>query len=124
MRYQVRPVQWGYGHRRFQVVDGANEVVLATLLTRENAEDEVIVLNLNVKDRVADHPHLRTSSGVAVEPGEPAPSRKCGRCRADFPADPLRHPVAIADWWICDDCREVLLGSGRLVPATAVRSGD
>jgi hypothetical protein len=45
MRYQVRPLPWGFGHRRYQVVDTENGGVLAILLRRDRAEDEVLVLN-------------------------------------------------------------------------------
>ena len=32
---------------------------------------------------------------------EPVATRKCGRCRQEFPTDPLSVPGVILDWWLC-----------------------
>jgi hypothetical protein len=38
-------------------------------------------------------------------------SHRCGRCRKTFPLDV--HDAA-ADWWVCEECRAVLMpGSVR-----------
>ena len=40
--------------------------------------------------------------------------RRCGRCRGSFPAAPTPL-AALAEWWICTDCRAMLL-PGTLDP--------
>lgn len=50
-----------------------------------------------------------------------APGRKCGRCRQIFAADPHHVDGTIADWWLCDPCRLVLLGD-RHAPDRAAGS--
>jgi hypothetical protein len=37
-------------------------------------------------------------------------ARKCGRCQQLFAGDPALFPAAIPDWWLCPDCRSILLG--------------
>jgi hypothetical protein len=50
-----------------------------------------------------------------------APGRKCGRCRQTSAADPHHVDGTIADWWLCDRCRLVLLGD-RHAPDRAAGS--
>ncbi len=35
---------------------------------------------------------------------------RCGRCQAWFPWDGDGGPMAVAEWWLCDQCRAQLLG--------------
>jgi hypothetical protein len=37
------------------------------------------------------------------------PTRKCGRCRLTFEGDPSLDPVAQRKWWLCPQCRVILL---------------
>ena len=41
------------------------------------------------------------------------PTRQCGRCRKTFAGDPSLHREALAEWWVCPECRTVLFGAGR-----------
>ena len=41
------------------------------------------------------------------------PARQCGRCRELFDGDPNLHPQALAEWWVCRECRAVLFGTSR-----------
>jgi hypothetical protein len=45
---------------------------------------------------------------------EPVATRKCGRCRQEFPTDPLAVPGVVLDWWLCPPCYETLLGPAPL----------
>lgn len=49
---------------------------------------------------------------TAAEPAtdQPPVPQVCGRCREAFPGDPTLLPTAIAEWWACDPCRELLFG--------------
>jgi hypothetical protein len=54
---------------------------------------------------------------MASEPADlpgAAPSvlaHKCGRCRVDFPPDPLQESEPPeGEWWLCPACRIKLLG--------------
>jgi hypothetical protein len=38
------------------------------------------------------------------------PPQQCGRCRLLFEGDPTLHPAARPDWWLCPQCRAILLG--------------
>jgi len=42
-----------------------------------------------------------------------APPRRCGRCRGLFDGDPMLHPSARPDWWLCPPCRTALFGAAR-----------
>ena len=46
-----------------------------------------------------------------LEPGVPA--RQCGRCRELFDGDPTLHREALAEWWVCTECRGALFGTSR-----------
>src|SRR5690606_42058623 len=41
----------------------------------------------------------------------PQPSRRCGRCRNEFPLEPGADPRTASDWWACGPCHAVLLRS-------------
>ena len=43
---------------------------------------------------------------------DPQP-RVCGRCRLVFEGDPTLHAAAIPQWWVCPECRTVLLPNRR-----------
>jgi hypothetical protein len=36
-------------------------------------------------------------------------SRRCGRCRQEFPLDPDTDPLTVVDWWVCGPCHAILL---------------
>ncbi len=43
-------------------------------------------------------------------PADPGFRRRvCGRCRLMFDGDPSDPPTALAPWWVCPECRTVLL---------------
>lgn len=52
---------------------------------------------------------------MSQTPVIPAPAagslaaRKCGRCQQMFEGDASLPTLSIADWWVCDNCRHVLL---------------
>jgi hypothetical protein len=54
------------------------------------------------------------ASGADPVGEQPLGSRQCGRCRQSFPGDPLLHPVAQPEWWLCPPCRDSLLGSRKV----------
>ena len=37
------------------------------------------------------------------------PTRRCGRCRLDFPIGADVDPMELRDWWACAACTEALL---------------
>ena len=41
------------------------------------------------------------------------PGRQCGRCQRPFPADPDHMAGTLPEWWLCVECRVILLGSFR-----------
>ena len=41
------------------------------------------------------------------------PERRCWRCLHMFPGDPAREPTPTPEWWLCDPCEQMLLGSTR-----------
>jgi len=45
--------------------------------------------------------------------GDGQPTRRCGRCLAQFPADPDAEPIVIQEFWMCPTCREALLGKSN-----------
>lgn len=49
--------------------------------------------------------------GPIVEPEDRIPQRICGRCRQLFDGDPTLHPVALAEWWACPECRTTMFGT-------------
>jgi len=51
-----------------------------------------------------------TDAGPAERDEAGVPTRRCGRCLAQFPGDPDDDPVAMPDFWMCPPCREKLLG--------------
>lgn len=52
------------------------------------------------------------------------PTRICGRCRQTFDGDPTLPTGPFAEWWLCADCRGVLLPR-RVATAEAIaRAGD
>ncbi|MGH9276807.1 MAG: hypothetical protein ACRD12_01660 [Acidimicrobiales bacterium] len=59
--------------------------------------------------------------GPAVTP----PARQCGRCRKTFAGEAGTDAAPLAEWWICDDCRLVLLPGrrGNVAVAPAVEPG-
>lgn len=54
------------------------------------------------------------ADGMAVAPPDkPDPAlatRICGRCRAQFPAEPGQDVLTLRDWWLCAPCHEALMG--------------
>ena len=42
--------------------------------------------------------------------GDPVNTRICGRCRAQFPAEPEQDVRTLHDWWLCGPCHEALMG--------------
>jgi len=42
-----------------------------------------------------------------------AATRRCGRCRADFPIDSDEFPAGLDEWWACPACDETLLPGRR-----------
>ena len=48
-------------------------------------------------------------------------TRKCVRCRKNFPTDPLSVPGVVLDWWLCEPCYSTLLGArpGKVVTGEA-----
>jgi len=55
-------------------------------------------------------PEGMTAVGPAPLGGGVPPTRRCGRCLAQFPGDPDADPVVIPEFWMCPPCREALLG--------------
>jgi len=51
-----------------------------------------------------------TADGPAPLGGGAPPTRRCGRCLAQFPGDRDADPVVIPEFWMCPPCREALLG--------------
>jgi hypothetical protein len=41
-------------------------------------------------------------------------SRRCSRCRVEFPLDSSLWFVQENEWWLCVPCRSALLGRDRL----------
>jgi hypothetical protein len=110
-RYQVRMSNWG-DRARFEVRDAMRDTTLFIRTTRRAAEDEVLCLNLN------SHPDsVPDTTSLAVEAANVLSSRQCGRCRGFFPCVVDRDPMGNESWWLCERCRETLLGSHRS-PAT------
>jgi len=52
-------------------------------------------------------------SGATLQSDSEARPRRCGRCRTMFEGDATLHPTAQPDWWLCPQCRVVLLGDRR-----------
>jgi hypothetical protein len=105
-RFRVQSRQWG-DHKRYALVDGRDDTVLAVRTSRIDAENELIVLTLN--NREPD------TQGVA-----PLATRICGRCRGEFPAARDQDVLTLTDWWLCDPCRDSLMGAA---PVDAKRVG-
>jgi DNA-directed RNA polymerase subunit RPC12/RpoP len=42
------------------------------------------------------------------------PTRRCGRCLAQFPGDPDADLSTVQEFWMCPACREKLLGHPSL----------
>lgn len=60
-----------------------------------------------------------TTTNTEVTLGSlPPRSRRCGRCRRDFPGDANLDDEAQRAWWLCPPCRIALLGP----PQTARRA--
>lgn len=58
---------------------------------------------------------------VTAADGEVRP-RQCGRCRSMFEGDPTLHPAAMPEWWLCPQCRAVLLANSRRRRAPTTQS--
>ncbi|MCU1452105.1 MAG: hypothetical protein JWN46_251 [Acidimicrobiales bacterium] len=56
-----------------------------------------------------------TSSADLVD--RPPVPQVCQRCRRTFPGDATLPPASLIEWWACDACRTVLLGSQRATPS-------
>ena len=39
------------------------------------------------------------------------PPRQCGRCRGMFEGDPSLSSGPLREWWLCANCRSILLPS-------------
>jgi hypothetical protein len=52
-----------------------------------------------------------TAVGPVPLGGGALPTRRCGRCLAQFPGDPDADPFVIPEFWMCPPCREALLGT-------------
>jgi hypothetical protein len=39
-------------------------------------------------------------------------TRRCSRCRLDFPIDREAAPGQRAEWWLCAPCHDKLIGKG------------
>jgi hypothetical protein len=50
-----------------------------------------------------------------------APSRQCGRCRGMFEGDPTLPAGPLAEWWLCQSCRTVLLPARQRGPERNAR---
>jgi hypothetical protein len=62
-------------------------------------------------------PSSPDSLGITLADPAPIPGlgvrpRQCGRCRSYFDGDPSLPPQTQSEWWLCDPCRQVLLGHG------------
>ena len=53
---------------------------------------------------------MRTLDTASTLESLPPLTRRCGRCRRDFPGDPLLGETAQKTWWLCPPCRHALLG--------------
>lgn len=42
----------------------------------------------------------------AIDDGD---GRVCGRCRRTFPRDPTLYETGTPGWWLCDECRAILI---------------
>ena len=115
-RYSVRPLQWG-DRRRYALVDGLTDVVLAIRSTRAGAENEAIVLNLTTTAAA-----MLPTPSVPDLSGATAAVRTCSRCREEFPAEAGQDELTLKDWWLCPPCHLSLMG-GESVPATGAIPG-
>ena len=51
-----------------------------------------------------------TAGGPAPLGGGAPATRRCGRCLAQFSADPDADPIVLPEFWMCPACRGALLG--------------
>jgi hypothetical protein len=52
---------------------------------------------------------VEPKADVVVTKSDDVRARQCGRCRLMFAGDPELFPAAIPDWWLCPDCKLILL---------------
>ena len=113
-RYQVREVLWG-NHKRFIVHDTVTSTTIAIRTSSQIADSDLIRLNWVVKDCPDSGTALRPALDDA--PSEPTPTdashRQCGRCRQFFASGPTPNLAQIQEWWLCDPCRDKLMGTSR-----------
>jgi hypothetical protein len=117
-RYQVRPVLWG-NRTRFVVRDTRTQTTIAIRATSQIADSDLIRLNMGVGNNLRPNPHSLEHDRPSLPSDVPCPGavtqsdRQCGRCRGFFAPDPTLEPVGLQDWWLCDPCRDTLLGARR-----------
>jgi hypothetical protein len=111
MRYQVRSVPWG-DKRRFAVRDTDTDSTLAIRATQNDAEDDIIVLN------IVGPAGLGLRSAPKLGPLD----RRCRRCGHVSAPDLAEDQSALEDWWLCARCRQRLLGSVPKSPVIGVVS--
>lgn len=108
-RYQVQSVLWG-NRRRFVVRDTANDTTIAIRTTSQTADSDLIRLNVAARTDCGPRPGARPAQ---TYPASAPRDQQCGRCRLSFSADPAREAIALQDWWLCEPCRDALLGAHR-----------
>jgi hypothetical protein len=111
-RYQVQSVLWG-SRKRFVVRDTATNTTIAIRTTSHIADSDL--MRLNMAPRTDYGPRLDARLAQA-DPSSAPRDRQCGRCRRFFSADPAREATALQDRWLCEPCRDKLLGAH---PATS-----
>lgn len=123
-RYRVREVAWG-NRKRFVVRDTATNTTIAIRTTRQIADSDLMRLNWSAGGHpdptTATQPALRDSPAELIL--DHPTRRQCGRCRQYFALDPTLAPGAIHDWWLCEPCRDKLMGT-RPAPTRTSATGS
>ena len=52
------------------------------------------------------------------------PTRLCGRCRQSFDGDPTMPVGPLTEWWLCTECRSVLMPKRVASAEAAARALD
>jgi hypothetical protein len=105
-RYQVQSVLWG-NRKRFVVRDTATDTTVAIRTTSQIADSDLMRLNMAAR---TDYGPRLDARPVHADPASAPRDRQSGRCRQFSSADPARQTTALEDWWLCEPCRDKLLG--------------